>query len=90
MQFLLELHFASLCIGVIHLHKCNPKVRFSFLRFLGLGLGFNKMVPSPAADSQVPYVCLEYYTMLYIIHMFDKYVHILYGMKYMITHQSFV
>jgi hypothetical protein len=40
------------------------------------------------------YVCLEYYTKLYIIHRF--YIHvrilynILYGIKYIITYQNFV
>jgi hypothetical protein len=39
------------------------------------------------------YVCLEYYTRLYIIHKFEVYVHILYNIlydiKYMITYQVF-
>jgi hypothetical protein len=31
------------------------------------------------------YICLEYYMRFYIIHKFEMYVHILYGIKYMIT-----
>jgi hypothetical protein len=40
------------------------------------------------------YVCLEYYTKFYTIHRFDVYVriscNILYDIKYMIIHQTFV
>jgi hypothetical protein len=40
------------------------------------------------------YVCFEYYTKIYVRHMFDIYVrisyNILYVIKYMITYQTFV
>jgi hypothetical protein len=40
------------------------------------------------------YVCLEHYMKFYTIHRFDIYVcisyNILFGIKYMITYQSFV
>jgi hypothetical protein len=31
MQLMFELHFAGLCIGVIHLHQCIPKLAWVIL-----------------------------------------------------------